>query len=67
MQKKKIYKEKYDDYEQIKEFINELPFLVANYRESKDISNQEPILEEVLKYKMTMDKLLDIYKKIKLL
>ena len=65
--KKKIYKEKYDDYEQIKEFINELPFLVANYRESKDISNQEPILEEVLKYKMTMDKLLDIYKKIKLL
>lgn len=63
--KKKKYEEKYNDFEDIKEFINKVPYMIAKYREEKDVSNQELILSEVLDYKDTMDKLLDIYKKVK--
>ncbi len=65
--KKKRYKEMYADFEDVKAFINEVPFLIAKYRERKDVSNHESILGEVLDYKNTMDKLLEIYKKVKLL
>lgn len=65
--KRKKYEEKYDDFQDVKEFINEVPLMIAKYREEKDVSNQEPILSEVLDYKDTMDRLLEIYKKIKVL
>lgn len=65
--KKKRYEETYTDFEDVKKFINKVPFLIAKYREEKDVSNHEPILGEVLEYKKTMDKLLELYKKIKLL
>lgn len=65
--KKKKYKEVYADFENVKSFINEVPFLISKYREEKDISNHELILNEVLDYKETMDKLLTIYKKVKAL
>lgn len=65
--RKKKYEEKYDDFQDVKEFINEVPLMIAKYREEKDVSNQEPILSEVLDYKNTMDRLLEIYKKIKVL
>lgn len=63
--KKKQYTNKYDDYEQVKQLINEIPFLIAEYREKKDVSSQNNILEEVLRYKSTMDELLEIYKRVK--
>lgn len=63
--KRKKYEEKYKDFEEVKKFINEIPFSVARYREEKDVSNQEEILKEVLTYKDTMEKLLGIYKKVK--
>lgn len=65
--KRKRYEETYADFEEVKKFINEVPFLIAKYREEKDVSNHEPILSEVLEYKKTMDKLLEIYKKVRLL
>lgn len=63
--KRKKYEEKYDDYQETKAFINEVPYLIAKYREEKDVSNHEPILSEVLEYKKTMEKLLEIYKQVK--
>lgn len=63
--KRKKYEERYKDFEDVKSFINEVPFMIAKYREEKDVSNHEPILSEVLDYKKTMDKLLEIYKKVK--
>lgn len=65
--KKKKYEGIYADFEEVKAFINEVPFLISKYREKKDISNHESILGEVLEYKKTMDKLLEIYKKVKAL
>lgn len=65
--KKKKYEEVYDDFQEVKEFINEVPFRVAKYREEKDVSNEASILSEVLDYKNTMDRLLEIYKKVKAL
>ncbi len=63
--KRKKYEEKYADFDKVKSFINEVPFLIAKYREEKDVSNYEPILNEVSEYKCTMDKLLEVYKKVK--
>lgn len=60
---RKMYQEKFD-FEDTKKFINELPLYVAKFREEKDISNEQPILEEVLEYKKVMDKLLIIYQQI---
>ena len=65
--KKKKYEETYADYEDVKTFINEVPFWIAKYREEKDVSSCDPILREVLDYKATMDRLLEIYKKVKTL
>lgn len=65
--RKKKYEEIYDDFQEVKKFINEVPLMIAKYREEKDVSNQEPILSEVLDYKNTMDRLLEIYKKVKTL
>lgn len=61
---RKIYQEKFDDFEDTKEFINKLPLYVAKFREEKDVSNEQPILAEVLEYKKVMDKLLLIYQRI---
>ncbi len=60
--KRKAYSQKYD-YEETKQFINTLPLTIAKYREDKDVSKNRADLEvdEVLDYKKTMDKLLEIY------
>ena len=63
--KEKKYKEKFDDFEEVKNFINQLPFDIAKYREDKDISHHESVLSEVLSYKNTMDRLLTIYMNVK--
>ena len=55
------YSEK--DFEETRKFINNVPFDIAKYREEKDISNVA-LLEEVEEYKATLDKLIEIYKKI---
>lgn len=65
--KRKKYEEKYGDFESVKKFINEVPYMIAEYREKKDVSNHEPILSEVTDYKKTMDKLLVIYKRVQTL
>lgn len=60
---KKRYQEKYN-FDNTKKFINQLPFLIAKYREDKDVSNEQPILKEVLEYKKIMDELLKIYQQV---
>lgn len=65
--KKRRYEDKYGDFEMVKKFVNEVPFMVAQYREEKDVGNQEPLLSDVMDYKETMDKLLEIYKKVRAL
>lgn len=65
--KKKKYEERYTDYDAVKSFINEVPFLIARYREEKDVGDHKTIFNEVLDYKNTMDQLLRIYKRVKLL
>ena len=65
--KRKKYEENFDDFESVKEFINEVPYKIAKYREEKDVSNKESILSEVMDYKNTMDRLLDIYKRVQAL
>lgn len=65
--KKRKYEETYSDFQSVKDFINEVPLRIAKYREEKDVSNQAPILREVMDYKNTMDRLLEIYKKVKAL
>lgn len=62
--KKKKYRDEYD-FETTKKFINQVPFLIAKYRERKDVSKKQPILNEVLEYKETMDKLLEIYQQVR--
>ena len=64
---KKRYQERYSDYNDVKVFINNLGFDIANYREAKDINNQKTLLEEVQEYKGTLEKLLNIYKKVQAL
>lgn len=61
--KRKKYQEKYD-LEDTKKFINQLPFCIAKFREGKDVSKEQPILEEVLEYKKVMDRLLEIYQQV---
>lgn len=64
---KRKYKEQYADYDCVRDFINSLAFSIASYREAKDINNQNSLLAEVQDYKVTLDRLLDIYKKIQAL
>lgn len=64
--KRKRYIESYDDFDDIKNYINNLPQLIVQYRNDKDIGSAR-LLEEVEKYVKTMDKLLEIYKRINLL
>lgn len=61
--KRKKFQEQ-DDYEKTKEFVNQLPFYIADFREKKDVSKEQPILEEVLKYKKVMDRLLELYQQV---
>ncbi|MGN1158022.1 MAG: hypothetical protein ACI4TK_17750 [Agathobacter sp.] len=61
--KRKKYQEKYD-FEDTKKFINQLPFSIAKFREDKDVSKEQPILDEVLEYIKVMDRLLEIYKQV---
>ena len=52
------------DSEDTKQFINQLPLCIAEFRERKDVSNEQPILAEVLEYKKIMDRLLEIYQQV---
>ena len=52
------------DYESAKIFINELPFKISKFREQKDVSNENPMIDEVNDYKKVMDELLEIYKNV---
>lgn len=60
----KRYSKHYDDFDDVKKFINELPFKIAKYRDKKDISHINSLLLEVKQYKKTMDKLLELYRKV---
>lgn len=62
--KRKKYAAIYD-YDEAQKLINEVPFEIAKFREEKDVSNKRLILGEVISYKETMDKLLQIYKQVK--
>lgn len=64
---RKKYEDEYKDFNEVKDFINDVPFQVAKYREEKDVSNDDPRMSEVLEYKSIMDRLLEIYKRVKLL
>ena len=66
--KRKRYIDNYqnEDFQETRDFINKVPFDIAKYRENKDISNIN-LLEEVEKYRITLDKLIEIYKKIQTL
>lgn len=58
------YQDKYGNYEEVKNFVNGVPFEIAKYREGKDISN-EKMIAEVYDYKKTLDQLLSIYKNVR--
>ncbi len=58
------YKNREEEYIKIKTFINELPHKIAEYREKKDVDDNKTI-DEVLKYKQTLDELIEIYDNIK--
>lgn len=60
------YEKKYQDFTEIRKFINDVPFTIAKYREGKDISNKD-MIAEVFEYQKTLDKLVDIYKKVRYL
>lgn len=61
--KRKKYQEQYD-FIKTKEFINKLPYYIADLREKKDVSREQPILQEVIEYKKVMDSLLEIYQQV---
>ena len=63
--KRKMYISKYGekDFEEIRRFINNVPFEIAKYREKKDVS-KSALLEEVEEYRVALDRLIKIYKKI---
>lgn len=65
--------EKHYDFKSTKKFINEVPFMVANFREGKDVSSTEgnanndhknTKIGEVLAYKEMTDRLIKIYRDI---
>ena len=62
--KRKKYEESFKDFTELKTFINDLPLLIAQYREKKDVSNCSTVLNEVAKYEDTMIQLLKYYKNV---
>ena len=65
--KQKKYMSNFDDFDEIKKFINDLPFKIAKYRDDKDIGKEESLISEVYEYTKVINRLLDIYKKTKML
>lgn len=61
---KKKYSQKYDDYDDVKSLINNLPFTIAEFREDKDVSKVGVMLDNVIEYRDTMDRLIEIYRRI---
>lgn len=53
------------DFDSTKSFINNVSFVIAEYRKTKDVSsNKVPLLTEVDKYKEVLDQLLEIYRNV---
>ena len=65
-QKQYIVKYGEQDFNELKVFINKLPYDIAMYRETKDISNTT-LLQEVKSYKNTLDQLLEVYNKVQII
>ena len=63
-QYKNVFSE--EEFNNTKEYINNVPQEIARYRENKDISSETKI-EEIDKYKETLDRLINIYLQIKTL
>lgn len=61
---RKAYKSKYSDYDEVRDFINEVSFTIATYREKKDVVSDTNLLSDVYEYKKTLDSLLDLYTKV---
>lgn len=64
---KRKYEQKYNDFNEIKDLINNLPFIIAEYRENKDIGNRDNMLQDVKIYINTLKKLLELYKRMQAL
>lgn len=63
--KRKKYEAIYMDFDEVKEFINDVPIKIAQYREEKDVSMGEPLINGVIEYKEIMERLLEIYKRVR--
>lgn len=64
----KKYSKQYNDFDNVKKFINDLPFQIARYRKEKDIINtRNSLLQDVKQYKEKMDELLDLYRRVQML
>lgn len=66
---KQAYTAKYgeNEFQSVKELINTVSFEIAQYRTEKDIGKKEPPLSDVLNYKKTIDRLLEIYQQVMML
>ena len=53
-----------ENYKSVKELVNTVYDIIAQYRAEKDIGKAEPPLQDVQSYQKTIDQLLDIYKKV---
>lgn len=60
--------EKYENYDDLKLMLINVPLEISNIRKQKDISDDESVLiEEVEKYKAILDKLYNSYKDLSLI
>lgn len=62
---RKEYSQNYDDFSSVQTFVNELPIVIAKFRETKDVSNKANMLTEVSSYTDTIEKLLGLCQRIK--
>lgn len=63
---RKAYVRQYgaEDYQSVKELINTVYTIIAQYRTEKDIGKAEPPLKDVQSYQKTIDQLLNICQKV---
>lgn len=63
------YENKYgkEDLQTAKDFINGLPFQIAEYRDGKDVGKRDAALKGIENYKETLEKLIELYRKIQAL
>lgn len=53
-----------DAFRTVKKLVNEVPFIIAQYRTEKDIGKNESSISDVINYKGTIDQLLEIYQQV---